>query len=249
MSLKIFQFINTYGTLNGIKLYMNRKYRKTSVVKFPFLKYPAHFRGQHHKSDLMMFGQIFYSKEYDINVPVDPKIIIDLGANVGFASVYFANRFPSAKIVALEPDNDNYKLACKNVERYDNIQLLHGAIWNREEEIHLVDKGKGEGAFSIAAGKGANVVKAFTIKGLMEMMSTDFIDVLKIDIEGAEKEIFEYGYEEWLPVTKIIIVETHDRYRKGTSKAVLSTISHYDFSLELSGENLVFYNNNLINPY
>jgi hypothetical protein len=44
-----------------------------------------------------MFEQIFYTKEYDINVPFEPKIIIDLGANVGFASVYFANRFPARK--------------------------------------------------------------------------------------------------------------------------------------------------------
>ncbi|MCW3115313.1 MAG: FkbM family methyltransferase [Segetibacter sp.] len=249
MSLKIFDFAKTYGVVNGVKLYFNRKYKKTSTVKFPFLKYPVEFRGQFNKSDLQMFGQIFHSKEYDIKVPMDPKIIMDLGANVGFASVYFADRFPGAKIIALEPDKENFELAGRNVKPYKNVQLINGAVWNKPEEIHVVDKGYGEGAFMIEAGKGADVVQAYTIKQLMEIMKTDFIDVLKIDIEGSEKEIFEYGFEDWLPHTKIILVETHDRYRKGTSKAVFNTISKYDFSLELSGENLVFYNNNLINPY
>lgn len=249
MSLKIFEFAKTYGFVNGVTLYLNRKYKKTSTVKFPFLKYPVYFRGQFNKSDLQMFGQIFLSKEYNITIPIEPKIIMDLGANVGFASVYFADRFPGAKIIALEPNKDNYELAGRNVKNYGNVQLVHGAIWNKPEEIHVVDKGYGEGAFMIEAGRGADAVQAYTIKQLMEIVKVDFIDVLKIDIEGSEKEIFEYGYEEWLPHTKIILVETHDRYRKGTSKAVFNTISKYEFSLELSGENLVFYNNNHINPY
>ena len=249
MSGKLLQFTNTFGLVNGIKLYLNRKYKKTSVVKFPFLKYPVYLRGQHSKSDLHMFEQIFCTWDYDINVPVDPKIIIDLGANVGLASVYFANRFPDAKICALEPNDENYAVACKNVKEYANVKMVQGAIWNTAEKIHLIDKGYGEASFMVEPGPGTNSINAYTVKTVMEMMETDFIDILKIDIEGTEKEIFETGYEEWLPLTKIIIVETHDRYKKGSSKSVLSTITRFDFSLELSGENLVFYNNNLVNPY
>ena len=249
MSGKLFQFTNTFGFINGIKLYLNRKYKKTTVVKFPFLKYPVFLRGQHSKSDVHMFEQIFRTWDYDINVPVDPKIIIDLGANVGLASVYFANRFPNAKICALEPNDENYAVACKNVKEYANVKMVHGAIWNTAEKIHLIDKGYGEASFMVESGPGTNSVNAYTVKTVMEMMKTNFIDILKIDIEGTEKEIFETGYEEWLPLTKIIIVETHDRYKKGSSKSVLSAITKFDFSLELSGENLVFYNNNLVNPY
>ena len=249
MFRKIFHFTKKFGLVNGISLYLNRKYNRSSAVKFPFLKHPVHFRGQISKSDLIMFEQIFYTKEYDINVPFEPKVIIDLGANVGFASVYFANRFPASKIFALEPNKENYDLACKNVKKYPNIKMVMGAIWNRSEEIHLVDKGYGEASFMIEPGTDINSIQAYTIRSVMKMMNTDFIDILKIDIEGSEKEIFESGYEEWLSLTKIIIVETHDRYKKGSSKSVLSTISNYNFSLELSAENLVFYNNNLINPY
>ena len=249
MSGKIFKFINTFGLGNGIRFYLNRKYHRLSAARFPFLKYPVYFRPQFSKSDLLMFEQIFYRKDYDVKVPVDPKIIVDLGANVGFASVYFANRFPGAKIFALEPNADNFAIASKNVKEYATVRMMHGAIWNKSEEIHIVDKGFGEAAFMIEPGTGTNAIAAYTVKNVMEIMGAESIDILKIDIEGTEKEIFESGYEEWLPFTKIVIVETHDRYKKGSSKAVFNAISRYDFSLELSGENLVFYNNNLINPY
>lgn len=249
MSAKIFKYAKAYGLTTGVKLYLAQKYKKPAVVNFPFLQHDVIFRGQQSKSDLLIFEQIFCSKDYDISMPIDPKVIIDLGANVRFASIYFSNRFPNANIIALEPNKENYEIACKNVKKYDNIKLVHGAVWFKTEEINVVDAGLGEAAFRIEAGKGVNAVAAFTIKDLMETMNTDYIDLLKIDIEGAEKEIFEYGYEDWLPATKIVIVETHDRYRKGTSKAVLGTIAKYDFSLELSGENLIFYNNNFINSY
>jgi FkbM family methyltransferase len=249
MSGNLFKFTHTFGVVDGIKLYLNRKYKKASVVKFPFLKYPVILRGQTTKSDVRMFEQIFYTKDYEIAIPIEPKIIVDLGANVGFASLYFSNRFPTSSIVALEPNKENFEAAYENVKRYENIRLIHGAAWHKVEEVSVVDKGHGEAAFMIEPGRGERTVNTYTVKSIMDIMKTDCIDVLKIDIEGSEKEIFDYGYEEWLPKTKIVIVETHDRYRKGTSKSVLTAICKYDFSLEISGENLVFYNNDLLNPY
>src|SRR4051812_42045539 len=110
MSPNIFRFVKNYGILNGIKLYFNRKYNKTSVVQFPFLKYPLHLRGQYNRGDLQIFAQIFWWKQYNISVPFDPRFIVDLGANIGLASVYFADRFRDATIIALEPENDNYDM-------------------------------------------------------------------------------------------------------------------------------------------
>ena len=101
----------------------------------------------------------------------------------------------------------------------------------------------------VEKGSGDNIIRGYTVDEIMQLMNTTLIDILKIDIEGAEKEIFESNYENWIPNTKIIIVETHDRYRKGTSKAIFNTIGKYDFSLQLSGENLILINNNLVTNY
>jgi hypothetical protein len=71
------------------------------------------------------------------------------------------------------------------------------------------------------------------------------LDVLKLDIEGSEKEVFEKNVEEWLPRTKMLIVEVHDNMRKGASKALFAAISKYDFTFSMHHENLVFINQNL----
>jgi len=177
---------------------------------------------------------------------INATTIFDLGANVGYASIYFANKYPNAKIFALEPEINNYVIAQKNTANYPNITLIKGAVWNKLEDLNLVDNGFGEGGYMVEKGLGNNVVRGYTIDEIMKLMNITTIDILKIDIEGAEKEIFETNFENWIPNTKVIIVETHDRYKKGTSKAIFNTIGKYDFSLELSGENLVLINNNLV---
>ncbi|MEP6616818.1 MAG: FkbM family methyltransferase [Ginsengibacter sp.] len=201
------------------------------------------------KSDELMFDQIFADKQYDIKVPIEPKIIFDLGSNVGYASILFANRFPEAKIFALEPEETNFEVAQKNVRPYPNITLVKGAVWNKPENIKVVDKGYGHAAFMIEQGEGEHPVRAYTIREIMQLAGVNNIDILKIDIEGSEKEVFENGPGDWLPVTKIMIVETHDRYKPGSSKAVFNAIAEYDFSMEISGENLIFYNNALVKIY
>jgi len=249
ISTKVIKYINEYGFKNGTKIYMANKYKRNAILKFPFLKHKIHLRSLASNSDLVMFWQIFQHKEYEINIPFDPKVILDLGANVGLASVYFSNRFPTAEIFSLEPNTDNYQMALKNVEFYPNVTMVQAAIWNSLEEIQLIDKGYGEASFMVEPGTGSKSVQAFTVDSFLQQMNVKSADIVKIDIEGAEKEIFEKGYENWLPNTKIIIVETHDRYKRDSSKAVLNTITKYDFSLEISGENLVFYNNMLTNPF
>ncbi len=247
MKSRLPKILKELGLRDGLKLFSQMKFKGRSPVKFSFLKYAVYFRNI--KSDAIIFEQIFVNKEYDIEVPFEPKVIIDLGANVGYASVLFANRYPDAKIIALEPEDNNFAIAQKNIQPYNNITLIKGAVWNKPEQINVVDKKHGEAAYMIEPGEGEHAVRAYTIPEIMQLTGTNNIDILKIDIEGSEKEIFENGFEEWVPVTKLIIVETHDRYKPGTSKAVFSAIGKNDFSLEISGENLILYNNALVNAY
>ncbi|HAI83748.1 MAG TPA: hypothetical protein DCL43_08775 [Chitinophagaceae bacterium] len=236
------------------RLYRHVKSKKDDFVKFSFLQHPAFIRGI--MSDELMFGQLFIDKQYDVYYPIEATTIIDLGANVGYASVFFANKFPNARIVAVEPEANNYAVAQKNTAPYKNIQLLHGAVWYEPAQLDVVDNGFGEAAFMMVAqgaaaqhlpqGKVVNSIPAYTIAQLAETINATTIDIVKMDIEGSEKEIFEHPTNDWLPRTKMLIVETHDRYKKGTSKALMQAMSQYDFSLALSGENLLFYNNQLV---
>lgn len=244
MASRFLKYNQELGFINALKLYKCAKAKVSSKIQFSFLQHPIFFRNIY--SDIAIFEQIFINKEYHVNIAFTPKTIIDLGANVGYASLYFNAKYPTAQIIAVEPEVNNFLQAKKNVEHYKNIALLNGAIWHNNDKLFLVDNGLGEAGFMVNAGDGVNEIKAYTIPNLLEMMNAKTIDILKIDIEGAEKEIFENNIDLWLPKTKVVIVETHDRYRKGTSKAVFSAINKYDFSLELNGENLIFTNNNLV---
>ena len=90
-----------------------------------------------------------------------------------------------------------------------------------------------------------NTIKGYSIKTLMTKFNLDIIDIFKIDIEGSEKELFEKNYDYWLPKTKCLIIETHDRMKPDCSASVLNTIGKYNFEKFESGENTIFVNKSL----
>src|SRR5436190_1281838 len=118
MSGRLLKYIEGFKLVTGIRLYFHTKFKSAKGIKVPFLNHPVYFRGI--VCDRTMFEQLFLAKDYDIEVPFEPKVIIDLGANVGFASILFATRFPNARIFSIEPDEQNFLSAQKNTAPYKN---------------------------------------------------------------------------------------------------------------------------------
>ena len=82
--------------------------------------------------------------------------------------------------------------------------------------------------------------------GMFNELGLDTIDVLKVDIEGAEKEVFS-GEREWLAKVKVVILELHEEARPGCETAVSNAMNEFNFSLLIErGENIVYVNNNLV---
>lgn len=79
--------------------------------------------------------------------------------------------------------------------------------------------------------KNEHTVSAISIIDIMKKFNLDHIAILKVDIEGSEKELFESNIEEWLPKTKVIIIELHDRMKSGTSMSFFKALYNYDYSL------------------
>lgn len=174
-----------------------------------------------------------------------PFNIIDAGANIGLASVYFANKFKKSTIYSIEPEESNFELLKKNTEKYTNITPIQAGIWSHKTQLSIKDSADGEWAFEVyETPNNENAIKAIAFDNIMDKYNFEIIDILKVDIEGSEKEVFSKNYEKWLPKTKILIVETHDRMKKGTSKAVFNAITDYDFGCEILGENFLFNNLN-----
>lgn len=155
----------------------------------------------------------------------DPRTIIDVGAHVGMSSILFARAYPDAKIIALEPEQANYHLLRRNTASYRNINCVQAALWNEDGEVNLRPSNAHiKGTFEIGE-EGVEKVRAITMNTLMSEMGISHIDLLKIDIEGAEKEVFRSC--SWIRNVQILAIELHDRVRPGCSDSVnQATIEH-----------------------
>ena len=203
-------------------------------------------------SDIRVFKQIFVDNEYDsLNLPETANTIVDLGANIGLSALFFLKKYPNAHIIAVEPDTVNFEFMKRNLEDYSNhVALLQAAIWPSDGEVSLVEhdeSNEGLGAWgyrteTLTEGAEASV-SAISIPTLMNQFSMDFIDILKVDIEGAEYELFEKDYESWLDKVGLIIIETHDRFKPNSEAMVRNALNGRFTELPQKGENLFFKKN------
>ncbi|MBH9974721.1 MULTISPECIES: FkbM family methyltransferase [Bartonella] len=200
-------------------------------------------------SDIRVFKQIFVDNEYDsLNLPETAKTIIDLGANIGLSVFFFIKKFPDARIVAVEPDAVNFSIMEKNLEKFSkSVSLLQAAIWPTDGEVTLVtedDNHASLGAWGVRTeasnGNPALSVKAVSIPTIMKQYDMDFVDILKVDIEGAEYELFEKNYEDWIDKVGLVIIETHDRFKPNSEAVVRKALKGRFDELPMKGENLFF---------
>lgn len=203
-------------------------------------------------SDIRVFKQIFVDNEYDsLNLPKVVDTIVDLGANIGLSALFFMKKYPDARIIAVEPDAINFEIMKRNLEDYSSqVTLLNAAIWPSDGEVSLVEhdeSNEGLGAWGYRTEtltEGAEgSVSAISIPTLMKQSSINYIDILKVDIEGAEYELFEKGYESWLDKVGLIIIETHDRFKPNSEAMVRNALKGRFTELPLKGENLFFKKN------
>jgi FkbM family methyltransferase len=242
MFITIRRYLDHYRRFgsDGVRLVNHDNKQDGSLLQLRPKRYRYPISLRRGTSDIQTFYKIFYFKEYDIKFPITPKVILDCGANVGLASVFFSNKYPDAKIIAIEPEASNFDLLKKNTAPYPNVVCLQKGIWNREANLTIVG-GKDKWGFQTLESdkQTQNSIPAIAINQIMEYYDLEEIDVLKIDIEGAEKELFEKNIEEWLPKTKFIVIELHDDFKKGCSKAFFNALSSFEYKLSASGENFI----------
>jgi FkbM family methyltransferase len=193
----------------------------------PCIRNPVQLRLK--TSDESTYLQTLMWKQYAFDLPFYPATIVDAGANIGMASIYFAHKYPGAKIVAIEAEASNFDMLTRNTRPYPAIIPMHAALWNRDGEISVGEPdpatgANGHWAFVTRDGAG-DKVRAVTMRTLMKEMQIETVDLIKIDIEGAEKEVFEES--NWLKHVRCLMIELHDRYRPGCSEAVESAVQGF----------------------
>ncbi len=184
--------------------------------------------------DEVVIDQIFQKHDYSLKrLAINDKIekyrkeqevkgmrpfILDIGANIGAAAVWFQQAYLVSKVVSVEPDDDNHKLLVRNAAGL-NCLAIKGAGASKKGFVNVCDPGLGAfGLRTELVHDGS--VETFTIPELLEKECTKgyFPFIAKIDIEGAEEELFSQNTD-WIDLFPVLIVELHDWLLPGTNNA------------------------------
>lgn len=206
-------------------------------------------------SDSRVFEQIFQAQEYRefINfiahyttAPI--QTIIDGGANIGFATLYFKSIYPGATVVGLEPEQSNFLMLKENIalNKLNKVHLLQAGIWPTDTFLNINKTGKHirEWSFTVeeSTKMEADSIRGYSIASIMKLYELEQIDILKLDIEGAERELFEdeKGISNVLQKTRFIALEIHQDNDKSMIELILRK---NNFLISESGEYTIGFNN------
>lgn len=168
-------------------------------------------------------------------------VIVDAGANVGAASIWFAERFPEALIRALEPDPDNAELLRINVGTRPNVEVIEAAVGGQTGRVTLTNPR--QEAWAVRTQRDtAGSVPLMTIPELLRRNGEEkSLFLVKIDIEGFESDLFESNLG-WLDDVEVVIIEPHDWMLpgNGSSRSFRKAMLERDFEVVVCGENIVF---------
>ena len=135
-------------------------------------------------------------------------MIVDCGANVGYTSAYLLSRFPRARVVAIEPFPANAVLCRRNLAHYGSrATVIEAAVWSHCTRLVLDYAGGNEWGVRVRAARPGEDGEIEAID--LASLGLSRIDILKIDIEGSEADLFARDTDRWLPSVSNIAIELH----------------------------------------
>lgn len=207
-------------------------------------------------SDVMVITQVFFNKQYGPLVQEITKwhqqnniqFIIDAGANAGYATCYLKAFFPAATIVAIEPGSENATQARKNFlqNNFSDLTLIEGGLWTKDSWLELKNDfrdGK-DWSFYVMETNAQTKLKGYSFDTILKQFDRLTIDLLKIDIEGGEKELFSHPavMDSILQKTKFLAIEIHDE--TGVRDTIYETLKRNGFEWFNQGELTIATNKN-----
>jgi FkbM family methyltransferase len=194
------------------------------AVRVPGFRAPVWLRAG--TSDRQVFEEIVVGDELGFDVGARPDRILDLGANIGLSSVYLANRFPAARVLAVEVDAGNVALLRLNTRPYPGITVVPKAVWRHDGHVRIANPADHSWSFRVTDARPdePGSIEAVCVDTLLRDHGWPHVDFVKMDVEGAERDLFEGAQPEWLSRVSVLAVELHDRFREGCSEALNNAI-------------------------
>jgi FkbM family methyltransferase len=206
------------------------------AAKFPLMCRPT-------SSDKMVFTQIFLENEYaPLAGCTNVELSIDCGANVGYSSAWMLSTFPTAKLIAVEPDPHNAAVLRQNLAPYGNrARVVEAGVWSSSGRLVLREEMLGNGRewarqVRLARDGEPESFPAVDIATLFAESGCQEISILKIDIEGAEVEVLTNGDRSWMDKVRNFAIELHDDTPFGDSRGPFAESFAAEFDMVESGE-------------
>lgn len=157
-------------------------------------------------SFLSAHQEIFVEGAYDFDADCRSPVIIDVGANIGLASIFFMRRFTSASIMAIESDPKICSILRENIQAFGghDVEVIQAAAWDANETVTFSADHADGGRISSAGETQVNGIR------LRDLIAGRDIDLLKIDIEGAESRVL-LDCSDALGAVRRVFVEYHSQ--------------------------------------
>lgn len=184
-------------------------YDRNKPVEITFLKFK--FIVPDALSFIWQFKEIFVEEYYRFETNSNAPLIFDCGANVGTSCAFFKSIYPHSKIIAFEPNPKIAEYLKQNIKNnsLENIEVIEKAVWINDDGIELGLENAD--ASSIYLEKNKTGVETIRLKNLLDREQT--IDMLKMDIEGAEVEVLN-DCRDSLNSVRNLFIEYHSYFNR-----------------------------------
>ncbi len=218
-------------------------FRNQELLEIRSKNFPWPFWLRPRGTDIRVAYEIFTTAELSMEWPLPdpPQMIIDGGANVGYATLALKARWPDSSIIAVEPDAGNFAILKRNCASLSSIQLVEKGIWGASCLLRVRPESKREAwalQFEPVTNGGEGGIPAESIPTLLAQIPSGHCDLLKLDIEGAETNVFQQNDLSWINKVSVILIETHG---PSASDAVQAAANKFALKSRQVGEKLMLW--------
>ena len=240
--MKKFYYYEKYGGIKSAINFLLLGFSKNSTKYIELSHNSLYVRPA--TTDLLVAIDTFVHEELGNIRCTNPSTIIDAGAYIDTSAIYFAKKYPSARVYAIEPEDGNYDIMLKNIAPYNNIIPIKAALWDVETNCSILARGTGEWGYAMVGSnsgqfRNKSKIRCISMFSILQKYNIDFIDILKIDIEGSEKRVLENSID-WIDKVNVIVIELHDRIIPGCEKAFYEATKGFEM-FEKNGEKIIAY--------
>jgi FkbM family methyltransferase len=217
------------------------------------------YRIRKKSTDFLVFEQVILKQEYKPFLELIKKYsknkglnLVDAGSNVGFASLYLNEHLNINRIVSIEPSKENIKNLKENFHSNSitNIHIYETGLWEKKTRLKLDTNFRDGREWSLRLietnENDPDGFDCISIENIFNDEKIEIIDILKIDIEGGEKEVFKAFEKDNSILSKIkfIAIEIHDEVADRVK--INTQLLNAGFEIETVGETTIGVNKNLV---